>query len=91
MLEILGNRNRHSSLGTFLPTDKLTRVRTTVREWLGKKVARKRDLKSLLDLLQHAAKVVRPGRRFVQVMSAAKADIISIGEGVVGHDGFVLL
>ena len=42
----------------------------------GKKAARKRELESLLGLLQHAAKVVRPGRRFVsrliQVMSGAK-------------------
>ena len=56
--------------------DKLTRVWRTVREWLGRKAAKKRDLELLLGLLQHAAKVVRPGRRFVrrliQAMSAAR-------------------
>ena len=49
--------------------DKLTRVRNIVIEWLGKQVARRRELESLLGLLQHAARVVRPGKRtLIQVM-----------------------
>ena len=59
-----------------LPVEKLRRVQTTVREWLGRKAGRRRELESLVGLLQHAAKVVRPGRRFVRrtivVMTAVK-------------------
>ena len=51
-----------------LPDEKLDRVRQRVREWLGKKNATKREILSLVGLLQHAAKVVRPGRTFVQRM-----------------------
>ena len=60
----------------------------TVREWLGKKVARKRELESLLGLLQYAAKVVRPGRRFVRrliqvVMTAKRRDhLVRLGADV---------
>ena len=51
-----------------LPDEKLDRVRQRVREWLGKNNATKREILSLVGLLQHAAKVVRPGRTFVQRM-----------------------
>ena len=75
-LTFLGIEIDTQALELRLPADKLNRVQMTVREWLGRKAARKRDLESLLGLLQHAAKVVKPGRRFVrrliQVMSAAK-------------------
>lgn len=75
-LTFLGIEIDTEALELRLPADKLTRVQRTVSEWLGKKAARRRELESLLGLLQHAAKVVRPGRRFVrrliQVMSAAK-------------------
>ena len=75
-LIFLGIEIDTQALELRLPADKLIRVQTTVREWLGKKAARKRELESLLGLLQHAAKVVRPGRRFVrrliQVMTTAK-------------------
>ena len=75
-LTFLGIEIDTGALELRLPADKLTRVRNIVTEWLGKKAARRRELESLLGLLQHAAKVVRPGRRFVrrliQVMSMAK-------------------
>ena len=45
---------------------KLERVKQPVKEWCGRKAARWRELESLLGLLQHAAKVVSPGRRFVR-------------------------
>ena len=48
-----------------LPLEKLQRVRTSVTEWLGWKAGKGRDLESLVDLLQHAAKVVHLGRTFV--------------------------
>ena len=40
--------------------DKLVRVKHKVAGWLGKKVGRRRELDSLVGLLQHAAKVVKP-------------------------------
>ena len=51
-----------------LPKEKLERVKLAVKEWLSKKNATKREILSLLGLLQHAAKVVRPGRTFVRRM-----------------------
>lgn len=51
-----------------LPLDKLQRVRELVIEWRGKKACTKRELLSLIGLLQHAAKVVKPGRTFVRRM-----------------------
>lgn len=79
MCNILGIEIDMQALKLCLPRDKLTRVQTMVCEWLGKKAARRRKrrkLESPLGLLQHAAKVVRPGRRFVkrmiQAMSTAK-------------------
>ena len=51
-----------------LPADKLLRLRTEVDSWLGRKVCRRRDLESLVGVLQHAAKMVPPGRTFVRQM-----------------------
>ena len=48
-----------------LPEDKLTRIREEVSSWLQKKKATKRQILSLVGLLQHATKVVRHGRTFV--------------------------
>jgi len=47
-----------------LPLDKLQRIRFKVSLWLEKKRARKRQILSLVGLLQHATKVVKPGRTF---------------------------
>ena len=51
-----------------LPRDKLVRLRTLIGEWKGKKCCRKRQLLSLIGLLQHASKVVRSGRTFLRRM-----------------------
>ena len=51
-----------------LPADKLLRLCTEVDSWLGRKVCRRRDLESLVGVLQHAAKVVPPGRTSVRQM-----------------------
>ena len=48
-----------------LPPDKLQHIRNQVATWLTKKNATKRDILSLIWLLQHATKVVKPGRTFV--------------------------
>ena len=45
-----------------LPHEKLQRTVSLVREWIGKKGCRKRELESLLGHLQHAATVIHPGR-----------------------------
>ena len=52
----------------YLPSDKLTRLRQEVERWLPRKACRRHELESLIGVLQHAAKVVRPGRSFVRGM-----------------------
>lgn len=49
-----------------LPVDKLRRIQDELQRWQSKKRCTKRDLQSLLGLLQHAAAVVRPGRTFLR-------------------------
>ena len=46
--------------------ENIHRVKAVITEWLGRKAGRKREMESLVGLLQHTAKVVRPGRRFVR-------------------------
>lgn len=49
-----------------LPPDKLERLNSLLREWGDRKVCGRRDLESLIGVLNHAAKVVRPGRTFLR-------------------------
>ena len=49
-----------------LPSDKLARLKELLWKWRGKKECRKRDLKSLIGVLSHACKVVKPGRTFLR-------------------------
>ena len=58
-----------------LPDDKLARIQGLLATWLDKKKATKREILSLVGLLQHAAKVVRCGRSFVSRMYAKAAKI----------------
>ena len=51
-----------------LPEDKLSRIHAQLTIWLGKKKATKREILSLVGLLQRATKVVRSGRTFVSRM-----------------------
>ncbi len=51
-----------------LPQLKLEELRTLVEEWLGKRSCIKRELQSRVSKLQHACKVVRPGRSFLRRM-----------------------
>ena len=48
-----------------LPDEKLQRIRSLLSTWLHKQKATKREILSLVGLLQHATKVVKPGRIFV--------------------------
>ena len=58
-----------------LPDDKLARIRQCIDQWLPKKNATKRDILSLVGLLQHATKVVRCSRTFVSHMYSTAAKI----------------
>lgn len=49
-----------------LPAQKLERLRSQLEEWLGRRRCTKRELLSIAGQLQHAAKVVRPGRVFLR-------------------------
>ena len=51
-----------------LPEDKLVQLKKLLAEWKGRKGCTRRELESLVGHLQHAAKVVRPGRRFIRGM-----------------------
>ena len=51
-----------------LPNDKLQRIQNELSSWLRKKKATKKEILSLVGLLQHATKVVRCGRTFVSRM-----------------------
>ena len=53
-----------------LPADKLVRLRTEIDSWLGRKACQRRDLESLVGVLQHAAQVVPLGRTFVRQSDA---------------------
>ena len=58
-----------------LPSNKLLRIRNQLSAWL----TQKRDILSLVGLLQHACKVMRPGRSFMSRMyiTAAKPEHLS--------------
>ena len=49
-----------------LPSDKLARLMEMLSAWRGKKACRKRELLSLVGVLSHASKAVRPGRAFLR-------------------------
>ena len=52
----------------ILPERKLIDTKATLRSWRGRKTATKAEIQSLAGTLQHAAKVVRPGRCFVRLI-----------------------
>ena len=51
-----------------IPAEKLQQINITVRQWLGKDVAMKRELQSILGLLLYIHKCVRPVRIFLNRM-----------------------
>ena len=51
-----------------LPTDKLQRLRALLEEWGDRRACPRRELESLIGLLNHACKVVRSGRSFLRRM-----------------------
>lgn len=75
ILEFLGILLDTERMEARLPAEKLTRIQATIQEWLSRKSATKREILSLVGLLQHAAKVVRPGRTFVSRMYSVAASV----------------
>ena len=59
---ILGNHIRHPVHGSPPTSRQLKRITTQVSSWLTNKKATKREILSLVGLLQYATKVVKPGR-----------------------------
>ena len=55
--------------------DKLTRIRALLLSWLRRKKSTKREILSLVRLLQHASKVVRPGTTFMVRMYSTAARV----------------
>eukprot|EP00731_Ephydatia_muelleri_P036077 Em0199g3a len=66
-----------------LPKEKLERVQSMVQQWEGRKACSRRELESLIGLLNHACKVVRPGRSFLRRM----LDLLSSSAGRGSHRG----
>ena len=67
-LTFLGNTLDTQRMEARLPDGKMQRIRTMVAAWLSRKKATKREILSLVGLLQHATKVIKPGRTFVARM-----------------------
>ena len=51
-----------------LPAAKLEHLRSLVADWAGRKACNRKELESLVGHLNHACKVVRPGRSFLRRM-----------------------
>ncbi len=49
-----------------LPSEKLTRLKALLSAWRGRKACKKRELLSLVGLLTHAGRAVKPGRSYVR-------------------------
>ena len=65
-LVVLGIEIDTVAMTLRLPPEKLERLQATLTVWHGRSSGQRRDLESLVGQLQHAAKVVRPGRAFVR-------------------------
>ena len=51
-----------------LPPEKLARVQSLLADWGDRKSCSKKELESLIGTLNHACKVIRPGRSFLRRM-----------------------
>ena len=78
VLDFLGIVLDTERMEARLPKDKLDRIRTTIQEGLNKRSATKRAVLSLVGVLQHAAKVVRPGHTFVSCMYAVAVKVLEL-------------
>ena len=64
-LTFLGIKLESVSMVMRLPRSKLEHLKASLDRWLGKNLARKRQLQSIIGQLSNAAIVVRPGRIFL--------------------------
>ena len=67
-LQFLGIEMDTEKMELRLPQDKLERLQRTILQWRSKQSCTKRELLSIIGQLQHACKVVRPGRTFLRRM-----------------------
>ena len=67
-ITVLGIRINTVSQTLSLPDDKLRRLRQLLTTWGDKRACSRRELESLVGYLNHACKVVRPGRSFLRRM-----------------------
>jgi len=65
-LTVLGIEIDSTAMELRLPQDKLTCLTSLLNTWHGKKAGVRCELESLAGMLQHACKVVRPGRIFLR-------------------------
>ena len=73
----------------LLPQEKLSRLNTTILQWMRvppsvtpRGSGKKRDLLSLIGLLNHAASVVRPGRAYLRSFINAAATVTDLDHWV---------
>ena len=64
-----------------LPAEKLVRVRDALARWSTRRTCRRRELEYLVGTLQHACRVVKPGRAFLRRM----IDLLRIPGATKGH------
>ena len=65
-----------------LPADKLARLKATLVQWSSRRSCQRRQLESLIiGTLQHACRVVKPGRTFLRRM----IDLLRIPGATEGH------
>ena len=72
-LQFLGIEFDTVALQLRLPPVKLTRLRAELQSALSKRTMTKHDLQSLTGLLQHATKVIQPGRPFLRRLHALQS------------------
>lgn len=65
-ITLLGIEVDSERLELRLPQAKLQKLREVVEKWRRRRACTKRDLQSLVGHLNHACKVIRPGRRFLR-------------------------
>ena len=65
-LTFLGKVVDAGAMQLRLPSEKLSKLRSLLDFVAGKKAMSKRELQSLVGLLQHATKVVKPGSSFMR-------------------------
>ena len=74
-LTFLGIKLNTQQMIQRLPAEKLDEIKVLVDKWLGRKSCTKQELQSLVGKLQHACKVVCPGRSFMRRMYSLLKDL----------------